>query len=97
MNVFPGVHHVAITVTDVAASARWSKRLFGVPPVLDEDEEAGGFHHTAFLLPRSPGRAPRPSLHRGLGSLQRVSSGARSSCLRLCRPPRARGVGGEAR
>ena len=45
---FPAITHVAITVTDLAASVEWYQRLFDVEPVLDED--AGPFHHTVFLV-----------------------------------------------
>jgi glyoxylase I family protein len=45
---FPGIAHVAVTVSDLSASVRWYQRLFGSDPVLDED--ADGFHHTVFLL-----------------------------------------------
>jgi glyoxylase I family protein len=47
---FPGLQHVAITVTDLDRSTAWYTRLFGSAPVLDEDEESGTFHHTVFLL-----------------------------------------------
>ena len=47
---FPALTHVAVTVTDLDASTRWYTRLFGTGPVLDEDEERGGFHHTVFAL-----------------------------------------------
>lgn len=47
---FPALTHVAITVTDLEASTRWYSRLFGAEPVLDEDEESGGFHHAVFAL-----------------------------------------------
>lgn len=47
---FPGLQHVAITVTDLERSTEWYSRLFGADPVLDEDEEGGEFHHTVFLL-----------------------------------------------
>ena len=47
---FPGLQHVAITVTDLERSTAWYTRLFGAAPVLDEDEESGTFHHTVFLL-----------------------------------------------
>ena len=50
MPVFPGIAHVAVTVTDLERSTRWYGRLFGSDPVLDEDEEVGGFHHTVFVL-----------------------------------------------
>jgi glyoxylase I family protein len=47
---FPSITHVAVTVTDLDASIRWYTALFGADPVLDEDELAGGFHHTVYLL-----------------------------------------------
>lgn len=47
---FPGMAHVAVTVTDLERSVRWYRTLFGAEPVLDEDEPAGGFHHTVFAL-----------------------------------------------
>lgn len=47
---FPGLQHVAITVSDLERSTQWYGRLFGADPVLDEDEEGGGFHHTVFAL-----------------------------------------------
>ena len=47
---FPGIAHVAVTVTDVERSTRWYSELLGSEPVLDEDEEAGGFHHTVYVL-----------------------------------------------
>ena len=47
---FPGLQHVAITVTDLERSTAWYSRLFGADPVLDEDEESGTFHHTVFAL-----------------------------------------------
>jgi glyoxylase I family protein len=47
---FPPIAHVAVTVTDLDRSTRWYSELFAAEPVLDEDEEAGGFHHTVFLL-----------------------------------------------
>jgi len=50
MNTFPGMTHVAVTVTDLARSTAWYAALFGSDPVLDEDVEAGGFHHTVFAL-----------------------------------------------
>lgn len=45
---FPAITHVAVTVTDLAASAAWYERLLGAPPVLDED--AGGFWHKVYAL-----------------------------------------------
>ena len=47
---FPGLQHVAITVSDLKRSTEWYTKLFGADPVLDEDEEGGGFHHTVFVL-----------------------------------------------
>lgn len=46
----PSLTHVAVTVTDLDRSTRWYTALFGSEPVLDEDELAGGFHHTVYLL-----------------------------------------------
>ena len=51
MPTFPPIAHVAVTVTDLDASTRWYAALLGSEPVLDEDETAGGFHHTVFALP----------------------------------------------
>ncbi len=50
MPAFPPFTHVAITVTDLDRSTRWYSALLGSEPVLDEDEEAGGFHHNVYLL-----------------------------------------------
>ncbi|WP_275295057.1 VOC family protein [Amycolatopsis sp. La24] len=47
---FPGLQHIAITVSDLQRSTEWYTRLFGAGPVLDEDEEGGEFHHTVFAL-----------------------------------------------
>jgi glyoxylase I family protein len=47
---FPPVAHVAVTVTDLQRSTRWYAELFEAAPVLDEDEQIGGFHHTVFAL-----------------------------------------------
>ncbi|ALE78258.1 VOC family protein [Pseudonocardia alni] len=47
---FPGLQHVALTVSDLERSTRWYAALFGAEPVLDEDEEGGRFHHTVFAL-----------------------------------------------
>lgn len=46
---FPGIGHVAITVTDLGKSTAWYKKLLGSDPVLDEDESAG-YHHTVWAL-----------------------------------------------
>jgi catechol 2,3-dioxygenase-like lactoylglutathione lyase family enzyme len=46
---FPAIGHVVLTVTDLSVSVPWYRRLFGdIEPMLDED--AGPFHHTAFML-----------------------------------------------
>ena len=45
---FPGVTHVALTVTDLDRSRPWYQELFGTPPVIDED--TGPFHHAVWLL-----------------------------------------------
>ncbi|MBY4382107.1 VOC family protein [Rhodococcus sp. 05-2256-B2] len=50
MPSFPGLAHVAITVSDLERSVEWYSRLFDSRPVLDEDEESGGFHHSVFAL-----------------------------------------------
>ncbi|MEE4021822.1 VOC family protein [Gordonia sp. PKS22-38] len=47
---FPTLTHIAVTVSDLDASTRWYSALFDSEPVLDEDEESGDFHHTAFEL-----------------------------------------------
>jgi catechol-2,3-dioxygenase len=48
MGTFPGVNHVAVTVTDLSVSVPWYSRLFGAAPVLDED--TGPFRHVVFAL-----------------------------------------------
>lgn len=50
MPQFPPIGHVAVTVTDLERSTRWYSELLAAKPVLDEDEEIGGFHHTVFAL-----------------------------------------------
>lgn len=50
MAQFPGITHVAVTVTDLERSTRWYSQLLGAEPVLDEDEQIGGFHHTVFAI-----------------------------------------------
>ncbi len=47
---FPGLQHIAITVSDLERSTAWYTNLFGADPVLDEDEESGTFHHTVYAL-----------------------------------------------
>lgn len=50
MTEFPGLSHVAVTVSDLQVSTEWYTRLFDSAPVLDEDEESGEYHHTVFAL-----------------------------------------------
>ena len=45
---FPGLGHVAVTVTDIDRSREWYSKLFGSQPVLDED--AGTFYHVVWAL-----------------------------------------------
>ncbi|MBB3663898.1 MULTISPECIES: VOC family protein [Prauserella salsuginis group] len=47
---FPGLQHIAITVSDLERSTKWYSALFGADPVLDEDEEGGRFHHAVYAL-----------------------------------------------
>jgi catechol 2,3-dioxygenase-like lactoylglutathione lyase family enzyme len=47
---FPPLAHVAVTVTDLERSTHWYGELLGAAPVLDEDEQIGGFHHTVFAI-----------------------------------------------
>jgi glyoxylase I family protein len=48
LSSFPALTHVAVTVTDLARSVEWYRRLLDSDPVLDED--TGPFHHTVFAL-----------------------------------------------
>lgn len=48
MSLFPGVTHVAVTVTDLTVSVPWYTRLFGTESVLDED--TGPFRHVVFAI-----------------------------------------------
>jgi catechol 2,3-dioxygenase-like lactoylglutathione lyase family enzyme len=50
MTAFPGIGHVAVTVTDLDRSTQWYSALFGSEPVLDEDEQGGTYHHTVWAL-----------------------------------------------
>jgi len=47
---FPGIHHVAVTVSDIDRSRAWYTKLFGGDPVMDEKEDAGTFHHVVWLV-----------------------------------------------
>jgi glyoxylase I family protein len=44
----PAITHVAVTVTDLAASEAWYTKVLGVKPVLDED--TGLFRHIVYPL-----------------------------------------------
>lgn len=48
MPEFPGVTHVALTVTDLERSRPFYEGLIGGPPVIDED--TGPFRHVVWLL-----------------------------------------------
>ncbi len=49
---FPSIQHIAVTVTDLEASATWYERLLGSKPVLDEMmQEPLSIRHIAFALP----------------------------------------------
>ena len=45
---FPGITHVALTVTDLDRSVPWYQNLFGYDPVLDQD--VGPFRHVAWAM-----------------------------------------------
>lgn len=45
---FPGIGHVALTVSDLQRSVAWYRRLFDAEPVLDED--TGPYHHVVWML-----------------------------------------------
>jgi glyoxylase I family protein len=44
----PAITHVAVTVTDLAASENWYTRVLGIKPVIDED--TGPFRHVVYEL-----------------------------------------------
>ena len=48
MSTFPGLGHVAVTVTDLDRSIPWYEALFGAKPVLDED--TGPFRHVVWAV-----------------------------------------------
>jgi glyoxylase I family protein len=48
MAEFPGITHVALTVSDLDRSVPWYRSLFGSEPVLDED--TGPFRHVVWLV-----------------------------------------------
>lgn len=45
---FPGLTHVALTVSDPSVSVAWYTRLIGADPVLDED--TGSYRHIVFWI-----------------------------------------------
>lgn len=50
MTAFPALTHIAVTVNDLRSSTPWYAALFDSEPVLDEDVDADGFHHTVFAI-----------------------------------------------
>ena len=50
MSQFPGITHIALTVTDLPRSTAWYAALFGSSPVLDEGRRGRRLHHTVFAL-----------------------------------------------
>jgi len=48
MQTFPRLAHIALTVTDLARSVPWYRRLIGTDPVLNED--TGPFRHVVFAV-----------------------------------------------
>jgi len=48
MRTFPGITHVAVTVTDLAVSIPWYSQLFAADAVLDED--TGPFRHVVYAI-----------------------------------------------
>ncbi len=49
MAEFPGLGHVAVTVSDLDGCSKWYETLFGASPVIDED--TGPYHHVVWALP----------------------------------------------
>lgn len=45
---FPGIGHVALTVSDLQRSVAWYRQLFDAEPVLNED--TGPYHHVVWML-----------------------------------------------
>ena len=51
MSEMRGLHHVALTVSDLDVSRPWYRELFGADPVMDEMEDAGTYHHAVWAFP----------------------------------------------
>jgi catechol 2,3-dioxygenase-like lactoylglutathione lyase family enzyme len=74
MTTFPGLTHVAVTISDPSVSVPWYARLIGADPVLDED--TGPFRHIVFavgdgllglhVFPDRPADGPFSPYRRGL-------------------------------
>jgi catechol-2,3-dioxygenase len=74
MTTFPGLTHVAVTISDPSVSVPWYTRLIGADPVLDED--TGPFRHIVYAIgddllglhvfPDGPGDDPFHPHRRGL-------------------------------
>lgn len=76
MSEFPALGHVALTVTDLRASAQWYGRLLDTQPVLDE--HAGGYDHIVFALAGRDAAGPaRPSRKPRARSVRRTAGRAR--------------------
>ena len=48
MSTFPGLTHVAVTISDPNVSVPWYTRLIGAEPALDED--TGPFRHIVYVV-----------------------------------------------
>jgi glyoxylase I family protein len=48
MSTFPGLTHVAVTISDPSVSVPWYTQLIGAEPVLDED--TGPFRHIVYAV-----------------------------------------------
>lgn len=53
MPALAGIHHVALTVTDLAVSLPFYERLLGMPPATTMTD--GPFHRRVFALPGGQG------------------------------------------
>ena len=95
MPEFPGVTHVALTVSDLDRSRTWYQSLIGSPPVIDED--TGPFHHVVWLLGGQTllGIHKFPDPH-GSDAFDERRPGLDHVAFACAEPLRARGVGVEA-